>query len=252
MSSDEFRLIIWHSARQVQVKYFFELGSAFRDGVWVPGAFGRSLLCNSPFAVGLSSSLSIMSTAITSQQSAAHANHHSELVQSEGSKVVSGDGKMPLIPIPGNVQPSTFRSICLIVACSTAMVVNVCLKASRLTNLFPLCRLIPSVCQIANVMSLSVALPCVSRELNIPEQRLQWPISAYSLSSVRALVSRRWSPHESRFSGLLFASLWSPCGSTRTQENLHYRLALSGRVFFRPWVCKWYFVFFPWPNHIKC
>ena len=41
--------------------------------------------------------------------------------------------------------------------------------------------------QIANATSLSIALPAMGKDLNIPEQRLQWPLSAYSLSSVRSM-----------------------------------------------------------------
>lgn len=43
--------------------------------------------------------------------------------------------------------------------------------------------------QIANITSVAIALPALGRDLNIPEQRLQWLVSAYSLGSVRFLFS---------------------------------------------------------------
>jgi MFS family permease len=43
--------------------------------------------------------------------------------------------------------------------------------------------------QIANITSATIALPAMSSDLNIPEQRLQWVVSAYSLGSVRFLFS---------------------------------------------------------------
>ncbi|GBE89981.1 efflux transporter [Sparassis crispa] len=57
-------------------------------------------------------------------------------------------------------QRSTLRSVGLIATCTTAMILNT-----------------------FNVTALAIALPTIGRDLNIPEYRLQWIISAYSLSS---------------------------------------------------------------------
>ena len=44
----------------------------------------------------------------------------------EGDRRMMNDGTRPSNPIPEQVQPTMFRSICLIAACSVAMIVNVC------------------------------------------------------------------------------------------------------------------------------
>ncbi|KAA1477463.1 efflux transporter, partial [Dentipellis sp. KUC8613] len=57
-------------------------------------------------------------------------------------------------------ERSTLRSICLVAACTTAMMINT-----------------------SNSTFVSIALPTIGRELNIREAQLQWLVSAYSLSS---------------------------------------------------------------------
>ncbi|KAG1719374.1 major facilitator superfamily domain-containing protein [Suillus occidentalis] len=59
-----------------------------------------------------------------------------------------------------NAQRSLWRSICIIVTCTAAMVVN-----------------------IASTSSVSIALPTIERDLHFKEEQLQWLVSAYSLSS---------------------------------------------------------------------
>ncbi|KAF8731224.1 hypothetical protein AX14_005036 [Amanita brunnescens Koide BX004] len=61
--------------------------------------------------------------------------------------------------------PSMLKSVALIIACALSMIVN-----------------------ISNTTSVSIALPTIGRELNIPPARLQWMISAYALSSACLLV----------------------------------------------------------------
>ena len=39
-------------------------------------------------------------------------------------------------------------------------------------------------CQTANATAISIALPTIGRDLDIAENKLQWLVSAYSLSSV--------------------------------------------------------------------
>lgn len=57
-------------------------------------------------------------------------------------------------------QRSLWRSICIIVTCTAALVVNA-----------------------ASASSVSIALPTIERDLNIKEEQLQWLVSAYTLSS---------------------------------------------------------------------
>ncbi|EGN99471.1 hypothetical protein SERLA73DRAFT_182421 [Serpula lacrymans var. lacrymans S7.3] len=57
-------------------------------------------------------------------------------------------------------QRSTVRSVCLVMTCTAAMVVN-----------------------ISNSTAVSISLPTIGRDLGIEEYKLQWLISAYSLSS---------------------------------------------------------------------
>ncbi|KAG2359353.1 major facilitator superfamily domain-containing protein [Suillus spraguei] len=61
---------------------------------------------------------------------------------------------------PHDVQRSLLRSILIIVTCTVAMMVNT-----------------------INTSSISISLPTIEKDLNIAEERLQWLISAYSLSS---------------------------------------------------------------------
>ncbi|KAF8331579.1 major facilitator superfamily domain-containing protein [Amanita rubescens] len=61
--------------------------------------------------------------------------------------------------------PGTLKSVALISTCAMAMVVN-----------------------LSNTTSVSIALPVISRELNIMPTRLQWLVSAYALSSGCLLV----------------------------------------------------------------
>ena len=44
--------------------------------------------------------------------------------------------------------------------------------------------------KIANMTAVSISLPTIGRDLNIIESKLQWIVSAYSLSSV-SLFARR-------------------------------------------------------------
>ncbi|KAG2739349.1 efflux transporter [Suillus brevipes Sb2] len=59
-----------------------------------------------------------------------------------------------------DAQRSVWRSICIIVTCTAAMVVNT-----------------------ASTSSVAIALPTIERDLNIKEEQLQWLVSAYTLSS---------------------------------------------------------------------
>ncbi|KAI0078556.1 MFS general substrate transporter [Panus rudis PR-1116 ss-1] len=54
----------------------------------------------------------------------------------------------------------TFKTVCLIMTCTAAMILNT-----------------------ANATAISIALPTIGRDLNIVEYKLQWLVSAYSLSS---------------------------------------------------------------------
>ncbi|KZP33385.1 MFS general substrate transporter [Athelia psychrophila] len=62
-------------------------------------------------------------------------------------------------------QPSLPRAIAIIATCTMAMVVD-----------------------ISNSTMVSIALPVIGRDLDIPEYRLQWLVSAYALSSACFLV----------------------------------------------------------------
>ncbi|KII86695.1 hypothetical protein PLICRDRAFT_55610 [Plicaturopsis crispa FD-325 SS-3] len=61
---------------------------------------------------------------------------------------------------PATTPRSTFQAICLVMTCTFAMIVNQ-----------------------ANNTSVSIALPTIQRDLQIDEAKLQWLVSAYSLSS---------------------------------------------------------------------
>ncbi|KAK7691166.1 hypothetical protein QCA50_006269 [Cerrena zonata] len=64
-------------------------------------------------------------------------------------------------PSPDNYgELSSFKSICLVATCTAAMIINT-----------------------ANATSVSIALPTIGRDLHILEYKLQWLVSAYSLSS---------------------------------------------------------------------
>ena len=43
--------------------------------------------------------------------------------------------------------------------------------------------------QILNTTSVSISLPAIGRELDIPQSQLQWLVSAYALSSVRLVFA---------------------------------------------------------------
>ena len=43
--------------------------------------------------------------------------------------------------------------------------------------------------EIANMTAVSISLPTIGRDLNIIESKLQWIVSAYSLSSVSPFVT---------------------------------------------------------------
>jgi hypothetical protein len=137
------------------------------------------------------------------------------------------------------MQPSMFRSVCLIAACSTAMVVNVCIRTFRIPRHANIWNT-----QIANVSSLSIALPSVGKNLGIPEQRLQWLVSAYSLSSVRSTVSGTSPYHELHLPGMLFSFLRSPCRLIWTQESFYSGVSMPRDFFSWSRVCKWYHVRF--------
>ncbi|OBZ72345.1 hypothetical protein A0H81_07346 [Grifola frondosa] len=62
--------------------------------------------------------------------------------------------------VPSPHQRSTFKAICLVATCTLAMILN-----------------------SANNTAVAISLPTIGRELDILEYKLQWIISAYSLSS---------------------------------------------------------------------
>lgn len=68
--------------------------------------------------------------------------------------------KAPAEAAPRPLQRSMLQAVGLIATCTTAMVLNT-----------------------LNATAVSIALPTIGRDLNIPEYRLQWVVSAYSLSS---------------------------------------------------------------------
>ncbi|KAL4260570.1 Major facilitator superfamily (MFS) profile domain-containing protein [Pleurotus pulmonarius] len=74
----------------------------------------------------------------------------------------SGDEKRAQVTSssPSSPTPSTIRSIVIIATSTMAMIVNT-----------------------SNSTSASIALPTIGRELGIPENQLQWIVSAYSLTS---------------------------------------------------------------------
>lgn len=98
-----------------------------------------------------------MSTSKVTTGKPALANRSSQdLNELEKARIADDQGRK----IPEHVQSSMLKSVVLITACTAAMVVN-----------------------ISNVTSVSIALPTIGKDLNIPEQRLQWLVSAYSLTS---------------------------------------------------------------------
>ena len=67
------------------------------------------------------------------------------------------------------------------------------------------------ILQIANITSVAISLPVIGRDFNIPEQRLQWLVSAFG--TVFILCDD--AIHEGHFS-----AVWSPCGSTMDGRKL--------------------------------
>src|SRR5882757_553411 len=71
-------------------------------------------------------------------------------------------------------QRSLLRSLFIVVTCTAAMVVNVCLLSH------PPQPFITSL-QVSNSSSVSISLPTIGKDIDIQEDQLQWLASAYSL-----------------------------------------------------------------------
>lgn len=82
--------------------------------------------------------------------------------------------------------PSTVRSVLLIITCTLAMIHSV--RDSFTLPQGPL-SLTDFFFQTYNTSSVAIALPSIGADLHIPEARLQWLVSAYTLSAVRNTIS---------------------------------------------------------------
>ena len=93
---------------------------------------------------------------------------------SRGSEIPAAwDEKALVVPSSNAPQPpaprrSTFASACIIVACTSSLMMSIALG--------------PSV---------SILLPSTGRDLHIPQENLQWVFDAYAISSVSNLKRSR-------------------------------------------------------------
>jgi hypothetical protein len=83
--------------------------------------------------------------------------------------------------IPASHSRSLWKSVGLVITCALAMMVNV---SAYTTLQVDVCSCSPRLRQISSTTATSIALPTIGIDLHIPEARLQWITSAYSLSGV--------------------------------------------------------------------
>lgn len=84
---------------------------------------------------------------------------------------------------------SLVQNVVLIASVTLCMIVNVCPRASSTSNVTD-----RAPFQTANLTGVSISLPTIGRDLNIVEDKLQWIMNAYSLSSVRPRPQARPGP----------------------------------------------------------
>lgn len=121
-----------------------------------------------------------------------------DLKSAHGSRPVSED-EGTLSPV--RIGRSTTQSVLLVLTCTLGMMVNVCPPLLRFVL-----HLITSPRQSSNATAVSIALPRIGASLHIEEAKLQWLVSAYSLSSVcmfTASVTKQMSHMYSRQGCLL-------------------------------------------------
>ena len=97
-----------------------------------------------------------------------------------------------------------------------------------------------SCLQVATNNGVTIALPSIGKELDFDESKLQWLVSAYSLSSVcpRYVVEKMGDPL-TLFSGML-ATRAGPTGRFVWQEEIvHDGLLLAVRTQLGVFFCQW-------------
>lgn len=95
----------------------------------------------------------------------------------------------------------------------------------------------------------SIALPVIGRDLDIPEYRLQWLVSAYALSSVSSLwtsIHRRTYKSTLCNIGMFPGVLWSFSGPVWPQKGVHSRLPVHDHVLSWTQLRKWYVSTYIW------
>jgi hypothetical protein len=122
-------------------------------------------------------------------------------------------------PSPASQPPastrSTFASICIVAACTSAQMTSIGLGPA-----------------------FAISVPYVGKDLHIQKEDLQWILNAYSISSVSNLILtvpvRKCSLLALR-TGMFPSSLWAISGPLRSQTTVAYWVLNFGGV----WYCSW-------------
>jgi hypothetical protein len=150
----------------------------------------------------------------------------------ESSQNTLGDEKPH---IAARSVPTTFRSVCLIAACSVAMVVHVCPN-------WLLCSIYPIPINLSDSSDRKY-YECDDCSAGY-EQRPQYPGTKIAVGGFSLLTGLgtvfifcNYTIHEGHRAGMFSTAIWSPCGSTWTKESFYNRLLMSHRILSQSWFC---------------
>ena len=87
--------------------------------------------------------------------------------------------------------------------------------------------------QVANSTSVSISLPTIGRELNVPQANLFWLLSAYPLSSVSPSHYDYKHNLKGTVLGLPSLGFWSTCRHLRQEKGILAWKRFSGRHYAR-------------------
>jgi len=87
--------------------------------------------------------------------------------------------------------------------------------------------------QVANSTSVSISLPTIGRELNVPQANLFWLVSAYPLSSVSPSHYDYNYNLKGTVLGLPSLGFWSTCRYLRQEKSILAWNGFSGRHYAR-------------------
>jgi hypothetical protein len=137
----------------------------------------------------------------------------------------AAEDRLSLSSSPASQPPastrSTFASICIVAACTSAQITSIALGPAY-----------------------SISVPYVGKDLHIQKEDLQWILNAYSISSVNNLILKRHQYGNAHFgplrTGMFPSSLWAIGGPLRSQTSVAYWVLDFGGVWYRSWLRSMY------------